>query len=91
MSLLSAAWPGPVTENPAAAALSLNQLSGLRTDMRPLRSRADSAARSAAEDEGLCYEMIALEYSYTEMAQVWDMGSCSKVALHVVSHKPSKN
>ena len=62
----------PVTENPAAAAaLSLNQLSGLRTDMRPLRSRADSAARSAAEDEGLCYElMIALEYSHIETAQV---------------------
>ena len=74
MSLLSAAWPVPVTENPAAAAaLSLNQLSGLRTDMRPLRSRADSAARSAAEDEGLCYEMITLEYSYIEMAQVWGL------------------
>ena len=58
----------PVTENPAAAALSLNQLSGLRTDMRPLRSRADSAARSAAEDEGLCYElMIALEYRVTHL------------------------
>ena len=38
----------PSSVNPT---LSLNQLSGLKTDMRPLRSMADSAANSAAEDE----------------------------------------